>query len=243
MRSGSADSNRLIDPGQCRQVRPALGVYLLGAIRPAERAVLERHLAGCADCREELAGLAGLPGRLGTVSVTDAVRLAADSGDDPRWPGPAGAGTRTLLRRAARRHRQRVWRRVAAATAVVLLAAGAAVAGIPALFPPAPRPVPVSWPEIVHASNRVSGAGVIVRYRARPWGVQITVQVSRIPAGTRCELEVVTAAGQQATAASWTVAAYRSGAWYPASAPFPEEGVRHFMVMSAGRTLVSVRAG
>jgi hypothetical protein len=73
--------------------------------------------------------------------------------------------------------------------------------------------------------------------------VQITVQVSRIPAGTRCELEVVTAAGQQATAASWTVAAYRNGAWYPASAPFPEGGVRHFMVMSAGRTLVSVRAG
>jgi hypothetical protein len=53
---------------------------------------------------------------------------------------------------------------------------------------------------------------------------------------------VVTATGQQATAASWTVATYSNGAWYPASAPFPEPGVRDFMVMAAGRTLVSVRA-
>jgi hypothetical protein len=230
----------MTDPGVCRQVRPALGVYLLGAIGPADRAVLERHLAGCADCREELAGLAGLPGRLGTVSAADAVRLAGDPADDPGRAGPADAGA--LLRRAARLRRQRMWRRVAVAAAVVLLAAGALVAGLRGLHAPAPRPVAASWPETVRGSNPVSGVGAIVRYRARPWGVEIVVQVSRIPAGTRCELRVVTAAGQQATAASWTVAAYRNGTWYPAAAPFAEAGVRHFMVVSAGRTLVSVRA-
>ena len=232
----------MTDPGECRQVRSALGVYLLGAIGPAERVVVDRHLAGCTDCREELAGLASLVGRLGRVSVTDAVRLAADSRTDPDWPGVAEAGARTLARRAARLRRHRMWRRVAIAAAVLLLAAGAAVAGLPALFPPALRPVAVSWPETVRGSNPVSGAGAIVRYRARPWGVQMVVQVSRIPAGTHCELKVVTATGQQATAASWTVAAYRNGAWYPASAPFPEPGVRDFMVIAAGRTLVSVRA-
>ena len=232
----------MTDPGVCRQVRPALGVYLLGAIGPADRAVLEQHLAGCADCREELAGLAGLPGRLGSVSAADAVRLAGSLADVPGRAGPADAGTRTLLRRAARLRRQRMWRRVAVAAAVVLLAAGALVAGLRALHPPAPRPVAASWPETVRGSNPVSGAGAVVRYRARPWGVEIVVQVTRIPAGTRCELRVVTSAGQQATAASWTVAAYRNGAWYPASAPFAEAGVRHFIVVAAGRTLVSVRA-
>ncbi len=230
------------DPGQCRQIRSALGVYLLGAIGPAERFAVDRHLAGCTDCREELAGLASLVGRLGTVPRADVVTLAADTADAPGRPGAGGGGSRVLLRQAARRRRHRMWRRVATATAATALAAGAAVAGLPALFSPAPQPVTVVWPETVSGSNPVSGAGAIVRYRARPWGVQIVVQVSRIPAGTHCELQVVTAAGQQATAATWTVATYRNGAWYPASAPFPEDGVRGFIVMSGGRTLVSVPA-
>jgi hypothetical protein len=230
------------DPGECRQVRAALGVYLLGAIGPAERIALDRHLAGCTDCREELAGLASLVGRLGTVSSADAIMLTADLPDDPDRPGAAGGGTRTLLRRAARLRRRRRWRRAAIVAAIVALAAGAVAAGLPALSPPAQPAAPVSWPETVRGSNPVSGAGAIVRYRARPWGVQIVVQVSQIPAGTHCELRVVTAAGQQATAASWTVTAYRNVAWYPASAPFAEDGVRDFQVMSAGRTLVSVRA-
>lgn len=230
------------DPGQCRQIRSALGVYLLGAIGPAERFAVDRHLAGCTECREELAGLASLVGRLGTVPAADVARLAADTGDGPGRPGTGDGGSRVLLYRAARERRRRMWHRVVTATAAAALAVGAAVAGLPALLQPAPQPVAVVWPETVSGSNPVSGAGAIVRYRARPWGVQIVVQVRRIPAGTRCELRVVTAAGQQATAASWTVAAYRNGVWYPASAPFPEDGVRDFSVVSAGRTLVSVPA-
>jgi Putative zinc-finger len=230
------------DPGQCRQVRPALGVYLLGAIGPAERFAVDRHLAGCTECREELAGLASLVGRLGTVPAADVARLAADMEDGPGRAGAGDGSSRVLLYRAARQRRRRMWRRVATAAAATALAVGAAVAGRSALLQPVPEPVAVVWPETVSGSNPVSGAGAIVRYRARPWGVQIVVRVSRIPARTRCELRVVTAAGQQATAASWTVAAHRNSVWYPASAPFPEDGVRDFIVVSAGRTLVSVRA-
>lgn len=232
------------DPGECRQVRPALGVYLLGAIGPAERVALDRHLAGCADCREELAGLASLVGRLGTVSAADAVMLAAETDEDPA--GAGDGGTRVLLRRAAWQRRRRIWRRSATAGAIVALAAGAAAAGIPAMStPPLPRALPTTvlyWPEVVQGSNPASGAGAIIRYRARPWGVQIVVQVSGILAGTHCELRVLAATGQEATAASWTVAAFRNTAWYPASAPFAEVGVRDFLVMSAGQTLVNVRA-
>src|SRR5690348_15663192 len=52
------------DAGTCAGVRPQLGVYLTGAIAPADRVVVVRHLTACAGCRAELAGLAGLPALL-----------------------------------------------------------------------------------------------------------------------------------------------------------------------------------
>jgi predicted lipoprotein with Yx(FWY)xxD motif len=48
----------------CAGIRPQLGVYLTGAIAPADRVVVVRHLTACAECRAELAGLAGLPALL-----------------------------------------------------------------------------------------------------------------------------------------------------------------------------------
>ncbi|HEY2262935.1 MAG TPA: zf-HC2 domain-containing protein, partial [Streptosporangiaceae bacterium] len=52
------------DAGTCAGVRPQLGVYLTGAIAPADRVVVVRHLTACAGCRAELAWLAGLPALL-----------------------------------------------------------------------------------------------------------------------------------------------------------------------------------
>src|SRR6478672_6045403 len=52
------------DADTCAGIRPQLGVYLTGAIAPADRVVVVRHLTACADCRAELAGLAGLPALL-----------------------------------------------------------------------------------------------------------------------------------------------------------------------------------
>ena len=43
----------------CAEARPSLGVYVLGAIDPAERGLVDAHLVTCRDCRDELAGLAG----------------------------------------------------------------------------------------------------------------------------------------------------------------------------------------
>src|SRR5262245_62248559 len=65
----------------CRVIRQALGVYVLGAIDPAERALVDEHLATCLDCREELASLAGLPSLLRRIPLQEAERLVAgDSG-------------------------------------------------------------------------------------------------------------------------------------------------------------------
>ena len=50
--------------GECADIRVQLGIYVLGAISPADRALVVRHLATCPDCRDELVGLAALPGLL-----------------------------------------------------------------------------------------------------------------------------------------------------------------------------------
>ena len=115
--------------GGCGEIRPALGVYLLGAIAPADRGAVASHLAGCADCREVLAHLAGLPGLLGSVPAGDAARLAMEeAGGAAEDELPLGVTLRSLLALVARRRRRRLWRWLAVTAAVVVIAAGGAVA-------------------------------------------------------------------------------------------------------------------
>ncbi|MCA1656076.1 MAG: zf-HC2 domain-containing protein, partial [Pseudonocardiaceae bacterium] len=52
-----------------------LGVYLLGALDPAERSEFESHLSVCDICRGELVRLAPLPGLLNQITPDD---FAAD---------------------------------------------------------------------------------------------------------------------------------------------------------------------
>jgi anti-sigma factor RsiW len=58
--------------GGCAQIRPELGVYVLGAITQAGREVVGRHLMSCPRCRDEVAGLAGIPAMLRRVPAAAA---------------------------------------------------------------------------------------------------------------------------------------------------------------------------
>ena len=125
------------DAGTCAGIRPQLGVYLTGAIAPADRVVVVRHLAACDGCRAELAGLAGLPALLRRPPVQAAAQAPPADNTVPDntvtyypgagYPGAGypGAGRRPgrLARRMARRRRRR-WLLVAAAF-VLVVAAGA----------------------------------------------------------------------------------------------------------------------
>jgi predicted lipoprotein with Yx(FWY)xxD motif len=122
--------------GECAGIRPQLGVDVTGAIAPADRAALVRHLASCQRCRDELAGLAALPALLR--------RLPAPAPAQP--PGQSAAAHepdageallgRVLSRMAVRRRRRR--RALAAAAAV--LAAAAATGWALRLGSPPPGP-------------------------------------------------------------------------------------------------------
>jgi hypothetical protein len=49
--------------------------YVLGALSPAERLEFEDHLSGCGDCQAAVAQLAGMPGLLAQVPITDLPRV------------------------------------------------------------------------------------------------------------------------------------------------------------------------
>src|SRR5262249_24420549 len=126
---GRTGASAMTGMAGCRGIRQALGVYVLGAIDPAERAQVDEHLATCPECREELASLAGLPAMLRKVPVVEAERLAAAE-DDPGLTGmPSPEILPSLLGRPATVRRIRRWRGLAAAAAVALvaIAGGAAV--------------------------------------------------------------------------------------------------------------------
>jgi hypothetical protein len=220
----------------CAQCRNELGVYVLGAIGPAERAQVDQHLAGCPWCREELAGLAALPGLLHRVPPDVALRAWTD---DPRGPLPGPPVDRLIRRVAAIRRR----RRLMAAAAALLIGLAAAtglhvIQGRPAsTAAAAPR-----WTDTATGASAATGARATVRYAAQPWGAELEVRVTGVPAGTRCQLRVINAQGQDIGAGGWIITAGSQHAWYPASVPWPAASLRGFAITSGSQTLVSIPA-
>jgi hypothetical protein len=77
----------------CAEARIALGVYVLGAIDPAERVLVDAHLATCDACQAELAELDGLPALLALVPAEEAIALAEGLPGDDLIMGPPPAIT------------------------------------------------------------------------------------------------------------------------------------------------------
>ena len=226
------------DDGRCAQARQELGVYLLGAIEPAQRALVDRHLAACPECRAELAGLAGLPSLLRRVPVGEALQLAPDVAAAV-VPGPS----LTALAGRVSGIRRRRWCLTAAAA---LIAGFAAASGLQALHADAAHPPAVAaaprWAVTAEGANRVTGAWAAIRYTTLPWGTEMEVQVTGVAAGTRCQLLVTGPRGQDVAAGGWTIAAGHQAAWYPASVPLQAASLRGFTVTAGGKVLVTVRA-
>ena len=226
--------NRTYD---CAQARNELGVYVLGAIGPGDRAQVDRHLAVCPRCREELAGLAGLPGLLRKVPPDVAMQAWADDTSDRR-PGPP------LDRLIGRMSRIRLRRRLTAAAAALVIGLAAAT-GLQVLHArlggtsPAAAP---RWIDTNTGDGPATGAWAAVRYAAQPWGAELEVQVTGIPTGTRCQLRVTNAQDQAIAAGGWTITAGSQHTWYPASVPWPTGSLRGFDITAGGQTLVAVSA-
>jgi hypothetical protein len=233
----------------CTDARLSLGVYVLGAIDPAERAQVDAHLLTCRDCRDELAGLAGLPALLARVNpdeisrITseDTVRAGTHAGTDDRPPGELIG---TVLDLAAARRRRTRWRFAAAAAAVVAIAGGL-FGGLSSITTTRSVAIPVSpgdthW-ETVEATSAVTGASASVAYSHELWGDAFEVLVDHIPVGTTCQMWVVHPNGTRTQVAAWTTASDEGNVWYAGSMPITAEPISSFQITAGKKVLLTAR--
>ncbi|MGY2875427.1 hypothetical protein ACVW00_002617 [Marmoricola sp. URHA0025 HA25] len=135
--------------------------YVLGALPASERPAFEAHLAGCPDCRQSVAELAGIPGLLARVST-----------DDLADPVPVPDTLVPRLLRAVRRSSRRRRLLVASlgAAAVVLAVAGTAVVVDRSGNDGAGAPM-TAMKAVV--SSPVTARATFVRH---PWGTEIDME-------------------------------------------------------------------
>jgi hypothetical protein len=103
-----------------------VGVYVLGALEPAEREAFEAHLPGCTECPRSLGEVAGLPGLLARVPDPD------QTASVPPEPPDLLDGVLARVRR-----RRRAAQVLAAVAVVVALVGGGAVGATLLAGPPA----------------------------------------------------------------------------------------------------------
>jgi hypothetical protein len=231
----------------CTDARLSLGVYVLGAIDPAERALVDAHLVTCRDCRDELAGLAGLPALLARVNPDEISRIRAD--DTVRAGSYAAADDRppgeligTVLDLAEARRRRTRWRFLASAAAVVAIAGGL-FGGLSSITTTRTVPIPVSpagtqW-DTVEATSSVTGVSASVAYSHELWGDAFEVLVDHIPVGTTCQLWVVHPDGTRSQVASWTTAKDEGNVWYSGSLAATAQPISKFQITADHKVLLT----
>ena len=207
----------------CRDIRQALGVYVLGAIDPAERAQVDEHLATCPECREELASLAGLPAMLRKVPMVEAERLAALDAEPDAAEVPSEEMLKSLVAHTSNVRRIHRWR------------GGAAIAT--AVQSSSPSIAAEHWRT---ASGTATGIHLTVMYRSVPSGSLIKANVTGAPPGAVCELQVVDGHGRVMPLGSWVF--WHESAWYPASTALGEADLRSFELTIGGKVVASAHA-
>jgi len=188
-----------------------IGGYLLNDLTPAERQEVETHLAGCAECRDEVDSLREWTEAL--EAVPEAMLL----------DGPPEGGDLLLQRTvrqvraetSGRRHRQSALVGAAAAVALVAAIAGGVAVGRGTAPPAQPQALPAPsatttnppGTKIASATDAQTGAKISVAVLPAAGWVRVNATVSGIPAGERCRLEVVGRDGTAILAGGWLVSA------------------------------------
>jgi Putative zinc-finger len=229
----------------CAEARVSLGVYVLGAIDPAERGLVDAHLATCRDCRDELAGLASLPALLARVNPDEISRIRADDAvPSAATEEPPEELLGTVLGLAEARRRRNRWRSLSAAAAVIVIAGGLFGGLKAATSTTTTRTLVVSagpgnW-ETTSATSQATGVSATVTYSDELWGSAFQVLVDHIPAGTTCQMWVVHPDGTRTQVAAWTTSRDEGKDWYSGSMSATAGSIGKFEITAGNQVLVDV---
>ena len=241
------------------QMLTSLGVYVLGAVDPAERRRVEAHLPGCPFCRAELIRLAPIPGLLASVpqdavpriGIADGIGKARGIGSVRNIGIAPAAGQRSTAPSASvatdgssgrigrpgsatRTRRTRV-----AGLVTALAAAAAAAAGV--MLGGSGVAVSGKHPAVMLSGmNPATHVRVTAALTPASWGTRIRLTIRGAPLNVRCRLVVRSRAGRTETAGVWD--AWREGPiTVPASAGWRPSDIASLQVMAGARTLVTIR--
>jgi predicted anti-sigma-YlaC factor YlaD len=202
----------------CQETTLSLGVYLLDALEPAERAVVDAHLATCALCRAELAELAGLPQLLDTIGLEDITPEAVAPSEDLFARVAARARAEDAAPESTRaRHR---W--IVAAAAALVLVVGGATAAV-TLHNGADR----------HSSVGKGPVHMQVTLASQATGTGLSVTVSGLPTDEHCKLIAIAKDGTRDVAGRWD-ATYQGEANVTGSTSIPRERLAKLVLFGTG---------
>lgn len=225
----------------CEETRISLGVYLVGAIDPAERAEVDQHLRDCAACRAELSDLAMLPEMLEKVGLDDlGVAPSPIAGDElfariaarVEADGANPEGSTADFAEVVEPPRWRRWRVIAAAAAVVIVVGGASATAVSVLHSTTDGP---TWHKATAGSISMS-----IAVSSQATGSALRVAVSGLPEDEDCWLYAIADDGTKELVSRWE-ATYAGEAQVTGSTTIPSAELnRLVLVGNGGQQLVTV---
>jgi anti-sigma factor RsiW len=174
-------------------VREELGAYVLGGLEPAERRVVDAHVAECGRCRDELARFSVMPGVLDRLSAEEVLE---DPSSVPALVRPQLAAGLAAAEQGLRRQVRR-WR---VATAAASLATIAAVAALVVTDSAPTETVRVEVAPVAADAAQVEGT---VAAFAWEWGTTVEVDISRLPARDSYTIWIVDVDDEWVAAGTW----------------------------------------